>query len=139
VLACPFEFFNPLWTIWLPWHLDLITFSHKIIAKVLDLSTETYNNEQCSKALGRISDEIRLTWIILVVNSSNAGDSAPRLTLGLCPQTLLRFNNYRLCKDPNPIEHFLLVQMLGNFGKKTKLILYFVFSALFLSKNRSRH
>jgi len=28
----------------------------------------------------------------------------------------LRFNDLIVCKDPTPIEHFWLMQMLGNFG-----------------------
>jgi len=35
------------------------------------LSTETYNNEQVSKVLFRISAETCLKWIILLVNSLN--------------------------------------------------------------------
>jgi len=33
---------------------------------MLHLSTETYNNEQVSKVLGKISVETCLKWIILV-------------------------------------------------------------------------
>jgi len=39
-----------------------------------------------------------------------------------------------MCKDPTPIEHFWLMQMLGNFGAKRNL--YFL--PLSLSKNRFR-
>jgi len=34
------------------------------------------------------------------------------------PQTLLRFNDYRMFKDPTSIEHFRMMQMLGNFEAK---------------------
>jgi len=41
-----------------------------------------------------------------------------------------------MCKDPTPIEHFWLMQMLENFGAKQNL--YFIFFAPSLLKNRSR-
>jgi len=39
-------------------------------------------------------------------------------------------------KDPTPIEHYWLMQMLGNFESKRNL--YFIFSSSSPSKNRSR-
>jgi len=43
------------------------------------------------------------------------------------PQTPFRFNDYKMCKDPIPIEHFWLMQMLGNLeAKRNFTILYFL-------------
>jgi len=40
-----------------------------------------------------------------------------------------------MCQNPSPIEHFWLMQMLGNFGtKRNFIILYFLITSL--SKNR---
>jgi len=60
-------------------------------------------------------------WIILVVYPQS------RQTLGTRPQTPFRFNESRMCKDPTPIEHFWLMQILGNLGaNRNVIILYFL-------------
>jgi len=51
----------------------------------------------------------------------------------LAPRPSFTFNEQRMCKDPtlSPIEHFWLMQMLGNFGtKRNFIILYFLIPSL---------
>jgi len=62
---------------------------NKIIAQVLHLSIETYNNEQISKVFGRISAEIYLKRIILLVNPKKITQTLlPPAARGFAPRLL---------------------------------------------------
>jgi len=96
------------------------------------LSTETYNIEQVSKVFIQNSAETCLEidyFPCKFPKSPTAGGSTFRLPF--------RFNNYRMCKEPTPIEQFWLKQMLGILGQNETYILCFLALSPLLSKNRS--
>jgi len=49
-------------------------------------------------------------WTILVVN--------PKIVKCWGVQTPFRFNDLRMCNNSTPIEHFRLMQIIGNFEAK---------------------
>jgi len=96
---------------------------------MLHLNTETSNNEQVSKVLGRILAETCLKTDYLLIN--------PKNPQALSPSNPSLYSMIGECERPCSPWTFLVDADAWKFGGKTKLIFYILYS-LPLFKKRSR-